>query len=88
MHPRICSHPRTPCACIPNNNKDTPLPPETPAGENPPAGAIIDYWLGANTSGPVTLQILDADGQVVKSYSSAQGPETSEVRALFRQSLG
>jgi photosystem II stability/assembly factor-like uncharacterized protein len=67
----------------PNNNKDTPLPPETPAGENPPAGAIIDYWLGANTSGPVTLQILDSDGHVVKSYSSAQPPEQLNAARYF-----
>jgi hypothetical protein len=26
-------------------NTDTPLPPEVPAGQNPPDGAIIDYWL-------------------------------------------
>src|SRR5207253_6641819 len=26
---------------------DTPLPPEVPAGENPPTGAIIDYFLSA-----------------------------------------
>ncbi len=68
----------------PNNNKDTPLPPETPAGENPPAGAIIDYWLGANTSGPVTLQIFDANGrQVVKSFSSAQPPEHLKAERYF-----
>ena len=28
-----------------NNNTDTPLPPEEPAGQNPPDGAMIDYWL-------------------------------------------
>ncbi len=28
-----------------NNNTDTPLPPEEPAGKNPPDGAMIDYWL-------------------------------------------
>ena len=30
-----------------NNNTDTPLPPEEPAGQNPPDGAMIDYWLKA-----------------------------------------
>ena len=29
-----------------NRNPDTPLPPEEPAGKNPPDGAIIDYFLG------------------------------------------
>ena len=30
-----------------NRNPDTPLPPEFPAGQNPPDGAIIDYYLAA-----------------------------------------
>ncbi len=30
-------------------NQDTPLPPEMPAGQNPPDGALIDYYLN---SGP------------------------------------
>ncbi|MDE2462304.1 MAG: exo-alpha-sialidase [Alphaproteobacteria bacterium] len=54
-----------------NNNKDTPLPPETPTGQNPPSGAIIDYWLPAHTQGSVTLEIRDAKGTLVRSFSSA-----------------
>ena len=53
-----------------NNNTDTPLPPEEPAGQNPPDGAIIDYWLRTSTSGPVTLEIVDASGKVVRHFSS------------------
>ncbi len=41
-----------------NNNTDTPLPPGEPAGQNPPNGAMIDYWLSSAASGPVTLEIL------------------------------
>ncbi len=51
-------------------NTDTPLPPDFPAGENPPDGAILDYWLGEKTSGPVTLEILDSAGKLVRRYSS------------------
>jgi photosystem II stability/assembly factor-like uncharacterized protein len=51
-------------------NDPTPWPPELPAGENPPPGGIIDYYLAANASGPVTLDILDASAHVVRSYSS------------------
>lgn len=54
-----------------NNNTDTPPPPETPLGQNPPAGAIIDYWLGATPHGPVVLEIRDAAGHVVRRFSSA-----------------
>jgi len=58
-----------------NNGTDTPLPPEEPAGQNPPDGAIIDYWLKADTSSPVTIDIVDADGKPVRSFSSADKPQ-------------
>ena len=51
-------------------NDPTPWSPEVPAGENPMPGGIIDYRLASNASGPVTLEILDAAGKVVRSYSS------------------
>ncbi|MEO7216907.1 MAG: hypothetical protein ABI026_01820, partial [Gemmatimonadaceae bacterium] len=54
-------------------NDPTPWPPEVPAGENPPNGAIIDYYLSSNVSGPVTIDILDAGGKVVRTYTSELG---------------
>ncbi len=51
-------------------NTDTPLPPDEPASKNPPDGAILDYYLGAAPSGPVTLEVLDAAGALVRRYSS------------------
>ena len=51
-------------------NTDTPLPQEEPAGENPPDGAVIDYYLKADAGGPVTLDITDAAGKPVRHYSS------------------
>ncbi len=53
-----------------DTNTDTPLPPDEPAAENPPDGAIIDYYLGASAQGPVTLEILDGAGKLVRRYSS------------------
>ncbi|MHB8406378.1 MAG: WD40/YVTN/BNR-like repeat-containing protein [Gammaproteobacteria bacterium] len=53
-----------------NNNKDTPLPPEIPAGRNPPAGAILDYWLGKDVHGSVKLAIYDGQGKLVRAYAS------------------
>ncbi|MEP6717949.1 MAG: hypothetical protein ABJB21_02340 [bacterium] len=53
-----------------NGAHDTPLPPETPAGKNPPAGAIIDYSLQSVPAGEVTLEILDARGGLVRKYST------------------
>ena len=54
---------------------DTPLPPDEPTGENPPDGAMIDYYLGQGVSGPVTLEILDGAGTVVRRYASTDQPE-------------
>jgi photosystem II stability/assembly factor-like uncharacterized protein len=51
-------------------NEPTPWPPELPAGENPPPGAIIDYYLPTDAQGPVKLEILDASGSVVRTYAS------------------
>lgn len=51
-------------------NDPTPWPPELPAGENPPPGGIIDYYLAADARGPVTLEVLDQAGKVVRTYSS------------------
>jgi photosystem II stability/assembly factor-like uncharacterized protein len=53
-----------------NNNTDTPLPQEEPAGENPPEGAIIDYYIPANVGRPVSLEIMDAKGNLVRRFSS------------------
>ncbi len=51
-------------------NTDTPLPPDEPAGQNPPDGAILDYVLGPGASGEVTLEVLDGAGKLVRRYSS------------------
>jgi photosystem II stability/assembly factor-like uncharacterized protein len=51
-------------------NDPTPWPPEVPHGDNPPPGGILDYFLPANVSGPVKLDILDGAGQVIRSYAS------------------
>src|SRR5260221_5076674 len=57
-----------------DQNTDTPLPPEEPAGKNPPTGAIIDYTLKSAT-GPVTLELLNSAGKVLRKYSSDDKPE-------------
>src|ERR1700687_4974780 len=47
----------------------TPLPPEEPAAENPPTGAVIDYFL-KSPAGSVKLEIFDAQHKLVRSFSS------------------
>jgi len=61
-----------------NTNTDTPLPPDEPAGENPPDGAIIDYYFAKPPSGAMTLEILDTLGKLVRRYSSADQPELTQ----------
>jgi len=56
---------------------DTPMPPDEPAGQNPPDGAIIDYSLGSSVNGPVTLEILDAQGTVIRRYASTDQPDVT-----------
>src|SRR5581483_183514 len=58
-----------------STNTDTPLPPDEPAGANPPDGAILDYFLRKPSAVPVTLEILDAHGNLVRRYSSTDRPE-------------
>jgi photosystem II stability/assembly factor-like uncharacterized protein len=59
---------------------DTPLPPEEPAGENPPDGAILDYFLSFRAA-EVTLEILDGV-EVVRSFSSRDVPERVDPDSL------
>jgi hypothetical protein len=54
-------------------------------GENPPQGAIIDYWLGAAPHGPVTLEIRDSAGNLVRSFSSADQPEKLAAERYFAE---
>ena len=49
-----------------------------PVGENPPPGAIIDYWLASEPKGDVVLEIADSTGATVRRLSSAapnRGPD-------------
>jgi photosystem II stability/assembly factor-like uncharacterized protein len=57
-----------------NVNTDTPLPPEEPAGQNPPDGAIINYYLRRDATTPVTLEIFDSKNQLVRRFSSDDKP--------------
>jgi photosystem II stability/assembly factor-like uncharacterized protein len=52
-----------------DTNTDTPLPPEEPAGKNPPDGAILYYYLKSAAAGPMTLEVLDGAGKAVAHFS-------------------
>ncbi len=49
-----------------------------PVGENPPAGAIIDYAFKTAPKGEVTVDILDASGQLVRHLSSTHSDKVQQ----------
>lgn len=63
-----------------NTNSDTPLPPDVPAGENPPDGAVIDYYINDSARGLITLEIRDSSGETVRRYSSADPLPTPDPK--------
>ncbi len=75
-----------------NMNKDTPLAAEIPLGENPPAGAMIEYVLPRDAK-RVELRILDGDGKLVRAFDSerdadANLPAEQYFSDLYRNPAG
>ena len=68
--PAVLFRPQTAWRVRWNMNTDTPLPPDEAAGENPPDGAMIDYYVGAKARGELTLEVKDEKGNTVRRYSS------------------
>ncbi|MBC7406794.1 MAG: glycoside hydrolase [Arcicella sp.] len=56
-----------------NIYSDTPVPQEEAAGQNPPDGAIFDYFLKEKAS-EIALEIFDATGKSVRKFSSNDKP--------------
>jgi len=61
-----------------DNHPDTPLSADVPAGENPPDGAIIYYYLKSSPAKEITLEIRDERGQTVRQFTSkAPAPDNT-----------
>jgi photosystem II stability/assembly factor-like uncharacterized protein len=60
---------------IETTDNGTPLQKDEPQAENAPNGAVIDYYLKSTAKGPVTIEVLDARGNVVRRFSSVPGAE-------------
>ena len=56
----------------------TPVPPEEPAAQNPPKGAIVDYYLKSAAT-QIKLEIFDLKGHLIRGFSSG---DTREVKHL------
>jgi hypothetical protein len=56
---------------------DTPIPPDEPLAENPPAGAILEFFLPRDARQPVVLEVLDGSGALVRRFRSDDAPQPS-----------
>lgn len=52
----------------------TPLPPEEPTAQDPPNGAILDYWLKSDAQ-HVNLEIFDGNQNLIRNFSSDDSRE-------------
>jgi hypothetical protein len=49
-----------------------------PVGDNPPAGAMIDYYLKSAPKDEITLDVLDKEGKLVRHLSSKEKKDTEQ----------
>src|SRR5208282_1332192 len=62
--------PQTAYRVRPGSDQGTPIPLDEPQAENPPAGAVLDYYLKAKQTEAVQLEIFDASGKSVRRFAS------------------
>ncbi|MEP6604193.1 MAG: glycosyl hydrolase [Spartobacteria bacterium] len=59
-------------------NYPTEFDKRQPVGENPPAGAIVDYYLKTAPKDEVTLDVLDSQGKLVRHLSSKEKKDNDQ----------
>ena len=62
------------------DDNGTPYQMDEPQAENPDDGAYIYYYLKATAAGPATLEILDAKGTSLHTFSTAATPAPARAR--------
>jgi hypothetical protein len=62
-----------------NSNWDQPFSIEVPHAPNVPYGAIVDYYLSHEPSGPIQLQVFDSKGNLVRTMSSTPPPPIEDA---------
>ena len=70
----VLFQPAAAIAITPGSDYGTPQPRDEALADNPPNGAIIDYYLKADAATPLTLEILDPAGDVIRKFSSDDKP--------------
>ena len=66
----------------PATDDGTPTQKDEPMAENPPIGAVIDYYLKSAATGPVTIEILNPAGTIVRRHSSSDPAPAVDVNAI------
>ncbi|MGA9584205.1 MAG: glycoside hydrolase, partial [Terracidiphilus sp.] len=60
----------------------TPLPREEPQELNPPAGVVAYYWLKSPPAGPLTIELVDAKGNVSACVASDTPVKPVDTEAI------
>jgi photosystem II stability/assembly factor-like uncharacterized protein len=67
----------------PGDDQGTPYPTtDIPHGDNPPDGAVIDYYLKTDATTPVVLEVLDAKGAMVRRFATDDKLPQLEEKSL------
>ena len=77
-----------PAAAFRQRGRGFQIPSHAPVGQNPPSPVVLDYFLKAAPQGEVTLEILDAQGKLVRKYSSQEKKKkrhAAEVESEFEE---
>ena len=54
----------------PGSDQGSPVPLDEALADNPPTGAVLDYFLKEAAAAPVKIEILDGSGNLVRRFSS------------------
>jgi len=71
-------HLYSPATAYRMQNPDEAPPKPILVGQNPPAGAVIDFFVKSPPKGETTIEILDGQGQVIRRYSSLKNEVPDE----------
>ena len=63
-------HPGTAYRVRPGSDEGTPVPTDEPLAANPPAGAVLNYYLKEQAASPIQLEVFDSGGKLVRRFAS------------------
>jgi len=74
--------PQTAYRMRPGSDEGTPVPLDEPQAENPPTGAVLDYYLKEKQTQAVQLEILDSAGKLVRRFASTDQPQRTSPNEI------